>query len=456
MDSIRSIPASPNNSNSNNNNNNQAGVSVNNIGLSELYNKYIGIVDELRKERKERNLLESYIQQIQREISEKAPVIESKHLQYQRMLTTHTQINNKLGDATRANDELTRERNELDVLNKNNKRIINILKQENDDLARQIRSILRKTTNDNYNDENNDKQLTIGNDNNSNNSTNNIDVSTIDNLIQSGSINQLNDIISEHLVKVTDINSMQLQNQRLLTIVRELSKHNDAFTNKHKRSNTLLIQNNNNNSNNSDEMNDENDNSETTTTQQNNKLTQAHKQIDALKEDRDRLEARVDALATALQLQTHDTLTLTPGAATNNSGTNNNTTHSNNNDLITRERTIINDLQKSYEKLQSDYSTLRDERVNQEIYLQKQLDLSRESSTENKILLATAQNEIKNFKEKYSLLHSNCDSLKQETDLLRINIYILFSFLQNTRTHTHILLCCHADFHYLVRDFFAY
>jgi chromosome segregation ATPase len=75
-------------------------------GPASVYARYIKAIEAFRQEKKEKLLMESYIKQIQREVAEKAPVIEAQREEYQRMMSSFENMNRKLNKATQVIAEL--------------------------------------------------------------------------------------------------------------------------------------------------------------------------------------------------------------------------------------------------------------------------------------------------------------------------------------------------------------
>lgn len=228
----------------------QPAASASDFGHAELYGKYLQALDQLRQEKHESKLLEQYLQQIQREISEKAPLIEQQRFAYNKLLSLNTTLSEKVQHMQSDQTALKEECEQMRGARATAESSLARAQQECDDLARQVRSLLRGKS-----------QI----------SSDRGDLSS-------------HDLISESLVEVVDIDDVQSQNQRLMTVVRDLAKQNEELTAKKDASDRA------------DEV--------ARQEQQSAQLTEAYQLVDTLKEQRKGLEIRLEALLHGISLNT--------------------------------------------------------------------------------------------------------------------------------------------------------
>ena len=87
--------------------------------------------------------MEQYLQQIQREISEKAPLIEQQRFAYNKLISLNTSLADKTQALQQEATFLRLEYEKLVVQRAEESAQLVRSKQESDDLARQVRSLLR-------------------------------------------------------------------------------------------------------------------------------------------------------------------------------------------------------------------------------------------------------------------------------------------------------------------------
>lgn len=406
-------------------------------GHAALYAKFVTVTEQLRKALKENRQMEGYIKQIQREVSEKAPLIQSQRYQYNMMLKSHQKLSDKLTEATRANAELEREHQRLTGGNKELGSELDKQRQEADDLARQVRSLLKS-------------QVAH---------THRGSVASPAAASLSASSGALamsaDEVISDRLVVLNSIDDMQEQNRRLRTVARELGKENEKFV-KEQHGVDQLVE-------------------EKVTAAVKEKLLDAHSVIDDLKRERSAMELRMEALVTRLQMHINmdeeDKDALVNASNTGSSGTTTNHKNNNNNNENNNEKEVvvfsghaakrvsgsgseseseaegegegeaesgddesekiqlqelIDALQrqlKEQEKALSDskkhLSEYRREKMEVEAMLQRSLETVRREASEARIAAAKGSSEAAFLKSSYELLQRSFDGQKSELAILR-------------------------------------
>ena len=172
---------------------------------SEIFRRYVEACDKLKEaEDKNRKLLNEQ-HSILREIQVKAPIIQRERQENQRLVKEHHLLSERLSTLSREYEALRetmeREQYAKDELEKFN----HVLEQDKNDLTRQLRNLLRKQA----------LALQEGN----------ASFREID--LDDNSMLDSSDVISEHLVLFNNVDELQMQNERLRHVVRELSEKED-------------------------------------------------------------------------------------------------------------------------------------------------------------------------------------------------------------------------------------
>ncbi len=115
------------------------------LTVLEAYSKYIAATQELRSVQKELRTLEAYRRQTQRELEEKAPLLSEQRQQYQRLAQSHAALTLKLQEMTERFEALQAEADELRAGRETAARQAALAKLEGQDLARQVRHLLKRT-----------------------------------------------------------------------------------------------------------------------------------------------------------------------------------------------------------------------------------------------------------------------------------------------------------------------
>jgi nucleoprotein TPR len=144
------------------------------------------------------------LKQIQAEIIEKAPKIQSQRYQYNRMLQSHKQLSQRLADAVRAFEEGEEQKvelkQELEATTYENRS----LKTEANSLGKQVLSLLKATAGS--------------------------DPSALVRASQASvEYNTTRDVISSELVNVTSVEDMLEQNRRQLVIIHQVTEQNESM-----------------------------------------------------------------------------------------------------------------------------------------------------------------------------------------------------------------------------------
>ncbi len=215
-----------------------------NLSVTEVYGRYLHVCDELTTSQGMCREMEKYISQIQEEIARKAPVIQQQRFQYNRMVESYNQLTAKLSEASTAYSAMSTEyklaTDKASQLTRQNE----LLQQETDDLARQVRALLKAQHQ------------------------------------QVASAPTSFSSASEVPVVVISVDDMQSKNQQLLSAVRSLAKDHEE-----KCAEVRALQ-----------------ESLGAVEKVQNELKQAYESISQLRSDRQALEARFNAVSEHLKL----------------------------------------------------------------------------------------------------------------------------------------------------------
>ena len=176
------------------------------LSLTQIYTQLVEATNELAMEREENEKLKAHMDDILREIEEKAPILQQQREDYEAALDNVTTLSSRL-------DELLAENNRLQEQADEANRVVNIHTRENQtlktqlsDLARQVCFLLKEV-----------QESRSGSTVHSN------DISMEGDELTSSQI------ISKKLVTFRDIEELQQNNQKLLTIVKSLSSRQEEI-----------------------------------------------------------------------------------------------------------------------------------------------------------------------------------------------------------------------------------
>ncbi|GAB1608232.1 nucleoprotein TPR-like [Argonauta hians] len=172
--------------------------------LTQIYNEYVQAIDEIQLEKEENKRLKSYLDQIMQEIEEKAPILRQQREDYEQAVHTITQLTHKLDSAMLEGQKLRNETEETRRHMTFTQKEIKRLTQQTSDLGRQVQYLLREI-----------EELRGGH------------VAT-DEEVSSTEVTSSSQLISERLVTFKSVQELQVQNQRLLEVVRKLSEDRES------------------------------------------------------------------------------------------------------------------------------------------------------------------------------------------------------------------------------------
>ncbi|GAA5963338.1 hypothetical protein JCM21900_002043 [Sporobolomyces salmonicolor] len=177
---------------------------------AEVYGEYIKMEEELARERAETKRLGECLAQILADIEERAPLLQEQRLEYERLSLEATQLASQLAQALTDRDVSSRHaeslRLDVDRLSTDN----TILSQQLSDLGRQVRTLARvlaASENAALEGDVNDPSF---------------DEEEAAILLRAETSGDTDSVVSAHLVTFRTINELQVQNQKLLKITRQM------------------------------------------------------------------------------------------------------------------------------------------------------------------------------------------------------------------------------------------
>ncbi|PRQ70676.1 hypothetical protein AAT19DRAFT_10833 [Rhodotorula toruloides] len=175
---------------------------------AEIYGEYIKMEEELARERAETKRLGEVLTQILGDIEERAPLLHEQRVEYERLSAEATDLASQLAQALTDRDTSERraESLRLDVnrLSTDN----TILTQQLSDLGRQVRTLSRVLATQ--------ENSSIQGD------ANEFDEDEAAILRRAEEIGDTDSVVSAHLVTFRTVNELQVQNQKLLKITRQM------------------------------------------------------------------------------------------------------------------------------------------------------------------------------------------------------------------------------------------
>lgn len=178
------------------------------LSLTQIYTQLVDVTNELTSEREENERLKSQMDVILRELEEKAPILQQQREDYETAMTNIGMLTSRLDELLAENHRLQETTDEANRIAKHHTKENQRLKTELSDLARQVCFLLKEV-----------QESRSGVTLNTSEFSNSVDM---DNLASS-------EIISKKLVTFKDIEELQENNQKLLSIVRTLSSRQEEI-----------------------------------------------------------------------------------------------------------------------------------------------------------------------------------------------------------------------------------
>ncbi|KAF4140634.1 TPR/MLP1/MLP2-like protein [Phytophthora infestans] len=174
----------------------EAHLAAHGLTPKQMYDHIVELEETLQAERSEKDKLQLYMDRIVKEVQEKAPVLMGLRLDHERTVASHTQLSERLEHCMQ---ELAKSKsNEQQAWKEKTafEKKCESLAQSVDDLSRQVQHLLFRSQ---------DQHEQLGN-------------------VGAG------DVGSENLVVFRDVEELQMRNQQLLVVIRELTEMNKSKT----------------------------------------------------------------------------------------------------------------------------------------------------------------------------------------------------------------------------------
>ncbi|XP_078038585.1 nuclear basket protein megator isoform X2 [Augochlora pura] len=178
------------------------------LSLTQIYTQLVEVTNELTSQRVENERLKSQMDVILRELEEKAPILQQQREDYETAKANIATLTSRLDELLAENHTLQETSDEANRIAKHHTKENQRLKRELSDLARQVCFLLKEV-------QENRSGLTMHSSEFSN-------TAGMDNLATS-------EIISRKLVTFKDIEELQENNQKLLSIVRTISSRQEEI-----------------------------------------------------------------------------------------------------------------------------------------------------------------------------------------------------------------------------------
>ncbi|XP_020609857.1 nucleoprotein TPR-like isoform X1 [Orbicella faveolata] len=175
--------------------------------LTQIYSQYVEVQDALQQEKTENTRLKMYLDQILKEIEEKAPVLLQQKRDYEQALHSVDKLTKRLDVALMERDEHTVFVEEATKKSEHLKRENDRLRNLSADLSQQVQVLLKEC-----------EEARGGV----------VSSETVSmHPMSSAEVTSSSQVISEHLVTFRNIEELQQQNQKLLGVIRELSEEKE-------------------------------------------------------------------------------------------------------------------------------------------------------------------------------------------------------------------------------------
>ncbi|XP_028412966.1 nucleoprotein TPR-like isoform X2 [Dendronephthya gigantea] len=334
--------------------------------LTQIYNQYVETLDSLEIEKAENGRLKGYLEDILKDIEEKAPLLQQQRKDYEGSLITIDKLTLKLEDAMKEMEKYSMETSEAVQKSEHLRRENERMKVLTADLASQVKVLLKEC------EEARGSVVST---------TSSI---VLDDLAHShDEVSSSSEVISSRLVTFRNIEELQEQNQRLLTVVRELSEEKEKDEQKEK--------------------------SDLAHTELKQKLDEALNELEELKESRERQTSMVEAVVRQrdmyrVLLANTGQSPITPRQVLDQNVLN---------------QSSFEETNEALKELQKQFESYKNEKLSNEKQIKEKNEELRSTISELNIKNATAMSQLEHTNERYKLLESNCNSLKREAAALR-------------------------------------
>ncbi|XP_074635323.1 nucleoprotein TPR-like isoform X3 [Acropora palmata] len=174
--------------------------------LTQIYSQYVEVSDALQQEKDENIRLKQYLDQILKEIEEKAPILQQQRKDYEQALHSVDQLSMRLNSALAKNEECKGQAEEAVRKSEHLRRENERLRTLSADLSQQVQVLLKECEEARGGVVSSEERAQP---------------------MSSTEVTSSSQVISEHLVTFRSIEELQQQNQKLLGVIRELSEEKE-------------------------------------------------------------------------------------------------------------------------------------------------------------------------------------------------------------------------------------
>ncbi|XP_071164585.1 nucleoprotein TPR-like isoform X1 [Mytilus edulis] len=345
--------------------------------LTQIYNAFVNVSDELMLEKEENKRLQQYLDDILHEIEEKAPVLKKQKEDYVQALQNIDQLTKQLDSSLLENQNLRSEADESIRKFNHMQRENHKYQQQMLDLSHQVQFLVKEI-----------EEVKTGR-----------IVRSDDDNVSSSEISSSCEAISSKLVTFRDIEDLQRQNQRLIAVIRELSEKKEE---------------------------EEKLATESKTKELKDQLYIAHNELKELKMARDRQQEMVEAIVNQRDMYKvlaqesagtlpHSFMTTPKPSRSVSANLQSPVTSMRSPGLDkTMEETKV-----ALKQMTEDFSTYKKERSENERMLNEQIDKTRQNQADTRVQNAKLASQLDFQAERYKVLLSNNEGYKKEIASLR-------------------------------------
>jgi nucleoprotein TPR len=351
------------------------------LTLTQIYSRYVDILDELRATKDENSSLNNYLTQIMEELDEKTPALQRLRRDHDSLLKKCQEQQDKLVDLANECEMNRLEYEESLKTSKANDREIKRLKSLVGDLSRQVKVLLKECEEARGGVVSTSHDWSLA--------------------ISSDDVSSSSQVISEHLVTFKSIEDLQEQNKKLLAVVRDLSETREE---------------------------EERQADDKVTNELMEKLDGAVRELNLLKESREREKEIVKSLAQQrdmYKLLLAQSTPLPPAADDPNDSWSNQANVSRDSVVSLHRRTTEDELQ----ELKDQFEIYKKEKAKNDEILQEQISHYREEASGTRLDSIKLTSKLEYANERYQLLETSYKGLNDELSGLKNKEKILTTTL---------------------------
>ncbi|KAK6179173.1 hypothetical protein SNE40_011593 [Patella caerulea] len=338
--------------------------------LTEIYSEYVKVTDSLQAEKAENSQLKIYLDEIGKELEEKAPLLVRQREDYEAALQSNTRMAEQLNTAMVEREDLLKDRDQQKRKSNFLERETQKLQQQTVDLGRQVKRLVQEIS-----------ELKGG------------PIVRETSQVSSSQDITASDVVSENLVTFRSLEELQEQNQKLLTLVRELSEKNEREEQEAVNSRTEELQ---------------------------QQLETALTELNQLQSARQRQEELVKSIVRQRDMykvmlqNTSDTSIPVSSEFTSNSPVRSKMTTSQGADIEKQ----LNETKEALKELNVEFTTYRKEKNENEKILNEQIEAARSKESQLQIENAKLSSRLDFSAERNQVQQNNIDSYKREVTAL--------------------------------------